>query len=270
MSLNPYDVLGLNKGCSKQEIRSKYKELAKTHHPDKLHGLSSEEIKQKEEYFKHVTVAYHLLMEKEPETSEPDSWKDMWERMEEVLSKQNIWGKFVNVATKYITRKKHTVRVPVTLEDIYRKKTKKVQFFLQSVIEPVKVTIKCEEFPESQFEYEAHDGSYHIVRVVFVQKEHDTYWMEEDGSLVTDIFIDFASYLKGTIVSIPYLDDTFIDVSIDSCMDIHDSIVVEGKGMTSSSDLHINVHIDGIERNVFDHLSLPVQSQLFDILQKMG
>lgn len=34
MSLNPYEILGLNKDCNDKDIRSAYRMLAKTNHPD--------------------------------------------------------------------------------------------------------------------------------------------------------------------------------------------------------------------------------------------
>ena len=50
-----YDILGLNKGSSEQEIKSAYKKLAKKFHPD----ISKEE--NAEEKFKEILEAYSVL-----------------------------------------------------------------------------------------------------------------------------------------------------------------------------------------------------------------
>jgi len=53
---DPYDVLGVSKTASQDEIRRAYKKLARTHHPDKNPGDATAEKK-----FKEATAAYELL-----------------------------------------------------------------------------------------------------------------------------------------------------------------------------------------------------------------
>lgn len=56
MAADPYSILGVKKGASADEIRSAYRKLAKTMHPD-LHPGD----KKAEEKFKDVSAAYDLL-----------------------------------------------------------------------------------------------------------------------------------------------------------------------------------------------------------------
>lgn len=53
---DPYEVLGVSKTASQDEIRRAYKKLARTHHPDKNPGDEAAEKK-----FKEATAAYELL-----------------------------------------------------------------------------------------------------------------------------------------------------------------------------------------------------------------
>lgn len=53
---NPYQILGINKDASKEQIKEAYKNLAKLHHPDKGGN---------EELFKLVISAYELLINEE-------------------------------------------------------------------------------------------------------------------------------------------------------------------------------------------------------------
>ena len=59
-------VLGLKKGTTKDEIKSAYRRLAKTYHPDKLSGIDESVKKIAEEKFKGIKNAYENLI-KEPD-----------------------------------------------------------------------------------------------------------------------------------------------------------------------------------------------------------
>ena len=56
MSADPYQVLGVNREASQEEIQKAYRKLAKKLHPDLNPGN-----KKAEENFKEVTAAYDLL-----------------------------------------------------------------------------------------------------------------------------------------------------------------------------------------------------------------
>ena len=51
-----YEVLGLQKGASENDIKRAYKRLASKHHPDKNQGS-----KEAEEKFKEINEAYEVL-----------------------------------------------------------------------------------------------------------------------------------------------------------------------------------------------------------------
>ena len=55
-----YDVLGVTKSASKDEIKKSYRKLALKYHPDKTKG-----DKASEEKFKEASEAYHILSDKE-------------------------------------------------------------------------------------------------------------------------------------------------------------------------------------------------------------
>ncbi len=56
---NFYDLLGISKDSSSDEIKKRYKRLAMRYHPDK--GA----CKETEEYFKKITHAYGVLGDSE-------------------------------------------------------------------------------------------------------------------------------------------------------------------------------------------------------------
>jgi len=59
---NALTVLGLAKGATQEEIRSKYRELSKVHHPDKVKG-TLEEKEAAQEMFVKIQQAYEKLSE---------------------------------------------------------------------------------------------------------------------------------------------------------------------------------------------------------------
>ncbi len=61
--LDPYSVLGLERGASKEEIQKAYRTLAGKYHPDKVQHLGEEFRVLAEERFKEIRKAYADLME---------------------------------------------------------------------------------------------------------------------------------------------------------------------------------------------------------------
>ena len=58
---DPYEVLGVQPGCSKEEIRRAYTQLAAQYHPDKVAHLGDELQKVAEQRFKEIEAAYRQL-----------------------------------------------------------------------------------------------------------------------------------------------------------------------------------------------------------------
>ncbi len=58
---DPYEVLGVRRGASKDEIRQAYRELVKKYHPDKFQS-NPDMLKLAEEKMKEINEAYDYLM----------------------------------------------------------------------------------------------------------------------------------------------------------------------------------------------------------------
>lgn len=56
-----YDLLGLEKTASENDIKKAYRKLAMKYHPDKFSNASEKEKKEAEEKFKEVNEAYQVL-----------------------------------------------------------------------------------------------------------------------------------------------------------------------------------------------------------------
>ncbi|SHH41211.1 J domain-containing protein [Tepidibacter thalassicus] len=70
---NPYEVLGIRKGASKEEVKRAYKNLAKKYHPDRY--LDNPLSHLAEEKFKEINEAYETIM-KEFENTHYSNYSD--------------------------------------------------------------------------------------------------------------------------------------------------------------------------------------------------
>lgn len=209
--MNPYEVLGLKRGATLEEIRQRYKHLAKLNHPDRLHNVGAEEKQQKEEYFKRVTVAYHLAVEAAAADSDSesagasagaDAWG--WSDMRDVLM-----NTFVDVATKYMQRKEHHLHVPVELQDVFLKRQKKLQIFLKGIDTPVMLTVACHK-KQVITDVLLEDGEIHKVHLHLRVKDHPLYAMTNEGDVVANINLSWREYIQGKTIEAPFLDGSAV------------------------------------------------------------
>ena len=61
MAKNYYEILGVEKSASPEELKAAYRKLAKKYHPDLFTTASDEEKKKAEEQFKEINHAYDVL-----------------------------------------------------------------------------------------------------------------------------------------------------------------------------------------------------------------
>lgn len=69
MAKNYYELLGLTKGASADDIKSAYRKLAKKYHPDLYTTATAEEKKKAEEQFKEINHAYEVLSDEQKRTA---------------------------------------------------------------------------------------------------------------------------------------------------------------------------------------------------------
>jgi DnaJ-class molecular chaperone len=263
---DPYSILGLNSNATKEQVRAKYKRLAIENHPDKLGcDASPEERQRREEYFKRVTVAYHMIMEQRADNTTAFDWKDVWKR----VAQKNIWSTFVDVAHTYIRRKVHHVNVPIHMSDVRRGRMKKVQLFLKHVDQPVRVEIDCDLFPHTVLQHEAHDGSYHTIHVHMALQPHAVFWVDEDENLCAFVRIDISSYIRGCVRIIDYIDGSTVEVTIPPFHDLDTDIIVHGYGLRKNKDLFVEIGIYGYTQTQWNSLTEDDKEKLLQLVEKI-
>ena len=99
-----YEILGVNANSGKDEIKKKYRELAKKYHPDRMVNASEKEKTEAEKRFREINDAYTILSD--------DEKRNEYDKMAE---SKNGYGK---------NKKTRSKREQEGYGDIYEKFTK--------------------------------------------------------------------------------------------------------------------------------------------------
>jgi len=185
---NPYEIFGIQRSATIAQVKTRYFELARKHHPDKLDiNTSDEEKKKHEEIFKEITNAYSKInKEKEFEAKygtsngfnfnmsddmQHEDWRSVWAGLESLFNAPDTWERMKNIVTDTIkdtiyevamhninnstkkwkdtSIKHHSITVPVSLEEVHLKKQKKLRLFLKDIKLPVFITLDIGEYPDT-------------------------------------------------------------------------------------------------------------------------
>ena len=278
--MDPYEILGLNFPSTKEEIKIRYYELAKKHHPDKLIHLSLEERQVHEELFKKINVAYKLLTEKDLNDTSQNEWKGMWSYMDNFMSDPtmlknmgDLLKNMVNVAREYKKQKgsEHHIKVEVSLEEIHNRKEKKLRLFLKNRSDPVFINVDCGNYPDFLYTHITPSEQTLFIHIEFILKQHDVYTLDDlfdTNDLISEIPITFYEYLIGCEKRMLYLDGKELIITIPK-WDLN-SIIIKNKGLNEKGNLRIIPKI--IFPTDIDFLSLDLKDfeKLVKICKKLG
>ena len=218
--MDPYEVLGLTYPSSKEDIKARYYELARKHHPDKLQHLSPEERLQHEEQFKKINVAYELLSKSDFDYSNKHDWKGIWSSVESFMNTTqmtafaDLLANVIHIAKEYKKQKtsEHHITLEVTLEEVHNRKEKKCRLFLKNVQDPVFITVNCGCYPSYLYTHQ----SYYIY-ITFQLQNHPLYSLDtlfDTYDLYAEVPITLQEYFTGSYKELEYLDKTIIPIHI--------------------------------------------------------
>lgn len=247
---SPYDVLELLPTSTIEEVKQRYRELAMKNHPDKLQHLSLEERSTKEEFFKRVTVAYHVICEskKTPDVKPEEGtapWKHLWSMFAQ--DKADLWTVFKNtmsdVATKYqnVHSKEHHVTCSVSLKEVINHEKRKLRLFLQGVPNPVFVLLECEKYPEMIVTLE----EVHTVHIHMKLQPHASFGVEQGEDrilhLTYDLPIHLHEILTGCVHTIETIDGRTLSIPIPPCVDVQSPITIPKEGIRGDLIIYLQV-----------------------------
>jgi len=215
---DPYELLGVSRNASLDEVRASYLKLARSHHPDKLGHLSEDEKKVHEAYFQRITVAYQVVRQnltdaeaEPPSDSGVERWGSIWQNIEQIMRdkdsmnkmKDILKGTFQDVASHYARKLlPRRVRLPVSLEDVYNNRQRKVQVKLSGCTEPMIVVVECGSYPKAVI----HDVLETPLILDMEIQPHDIYELSKEGDIIARVPLNLDEYLEGKTVILPSLD----------------------------------------------------------------
>jgi DnaJ-class molecular chaperone len=280
--MDPYDILGLNYPSTRDEIKAKYHELARKHHPDKLQHLPKEEIDANEQEFKKINLAYELLTKKEFQYTTKKEWKGIWDNMNmsdiftdpdllrdmnDIL--QNVINGMKSYANKLITE--HHITLELSLEDVYHKKEKKLRLFLKGFIEPIFININCKEYPFFIHKYNMNNGSIVDIHITFKLLPHNTYSLDylfETKDIFYNLDINLYEYLYGCSKKIEYLDKTILNIIVKPCN--IESIEIPNKGLYDKGKLIVFIKVILPEKEEMDNFNEKKKCKLKKYLKSLS
>lgn len=182
--MDPYEILGISRNATEVEIKRKYHELAKKHHPDKLAHLSATERAEHEETFKKITAAYEYL--RYPRNNAPD-WASIWNHIAKAWAQKR--------------QSPHEIHYEIPIEDIIAEKTRKIRIFLNGQKTPIYLNVKAlDVFKNEQIQFIRRiDGIDHKINLNLKIKEHPDFWFDsiDKPELYTYTQINWYEYLVG-------------------------------------------------------------------------
>ena len=243
--MSHYEILGLNKSCSAEDIKKSFRKLAKQYHPDKNPG--------KEEKFKQINEAYEIL-------SDPEK-KQLYDQQ---FQNNNIFEQHFqktfqnhgNIFSFFNPKPAPTlVELKCTLKELYMGTTKQIKMNQKrvvnqqwtNVIKIFTVPIKpgWKKGVKILYEKEGDAISSELMNdLVFVIDEvPDPKWTRVGNDLRSTIDITLIDALLGSKIEFTHLDGKILNIDL-SKDQIHSNFIktVVGKGF-GKGDLHLSMNI---------------------------
>jgi DnaJ-class molecular chaperone len=273
--MDPYEILGLTYPASKEEIKNRYYELAKKHHPDKLSHLAEEEKKEHEEMLKKINVAYELLSKSDFEYSSQSDWKGIWSSVESFMTQNyslgDLFANVINIAKEYKKQKssEHYITVDVTLEEVHQRKDKKLRLFLKNISDPIFITVDCGCHPSYLYTHLLPDQKTIFIYITFNLLDHPLYITDtifNSYNLYMNIEINLYEYFHGVVKKVKYLDHNTLEINILPCSE--KSIIIPNKGLFGKDALTVYLSIQLPAYDQFNKLSDVKKSKLLKYLKE--
>lgn len=241
-----YEVLGLDKSATDEDIRKAYRSLALLHHPDK--GGS-------DEYFKTVNEAYEVLKDKDKRKIYDDFTNCVGD---ESYTFNELLIMIFSVVMNFMQKQKRLknpiqLSINVTLEEVYNNDIKKLTVstkrlkgdtVMKHLYIPLCDVQKQYEFPQEGDEISC--GIYNDIVVNLTVLEHERIKRDNivcEFDLYIEDTITLFEYYEGVRRNLPYLNNEVLEVEChkrDNCNHtINDYVIVHvipGKGLPYYED----------------------------------
>ena len=252
-----YNVLGVSKSATQQEIKNAYRKLAKIHHPDS--GGNSDEFKQ-------INEAYSVIGDKQKrydydsEIIQEDFTQHSGNNFQWHFPNQDMFDQMFKGASGF----SHSYNNPsinqdiqttihVTLESILVDQTRILHINQGRSKSTVNVNIPAGVGKNAKIRYRGYGQNVYTQQppgdlVVKIEiEEHDTF-IRKDQHLYTKIVVNVFDALTGCEVTLVNLDGNKLKIKVPSCCNHEQILRINGKGLPDKTknpgDLYIVVNLE--------------------------
>jgi DnaJ-class molecular chaperone len=293
--MDPYDILGISRNASKEDIKKAYKDIALTCHPDKLSDINITEKNKKIELFKNASIAYKLISDGKYDYIKNDidfsnnDWKETWkyffnnkEDSVDILTDtfKDIASIFINNNLKprsYYTPTnnsdiiKHSIKLNVSYKEVYCNIKKKLRLILKFIKEPIFLDIYCGKYPQIIKNYIDDDSIEHEITINLILEKHDRYHHvcgeNYKINLITTVEISLRDYICGNKIDLDFINNDKISVDIPQFE--KNFIIKKGFGLLNEGDLIINILIKIFEKTEWTKLLTKDKDDMIRILNAL-
>lgn len=217
--MNPYEILGISKNASEDEIKKAYKKLAMKYHPDR----NKENPEQAEQKFKEIKAAYEEITNPKPKTRFYTDNSDFYSEFRRGSNPGfNGFEEFFKRA--------YTPQVDISIAI--------------SLLEAYNGAFKEIKVPNTKFSIIIKPGTVHGTvittthesidyRVTIKILPHNIFTLDNNNVKIT-IETSFIDFYKGTTLSIPTIDATTVNVKLPPNSKNETMLRIKGKGFNKN------------------------------------
>jgi curved DNA-binding protein len=218
MNKNYYSILGLERNASQDEIKTKYRQLAMKHHPDR----NPDNAVESEEKFKEIKEAYEVLSNpdtrQEYDTGSTNHSSQQWAHRSNTNNKEfeDLFKNFFTKEDIFQQRKQTKHVLTISLADAYKGKVVRVD-------SKTIITIPAG----------ARSGATYFVdnRLFQVDIQQHYKFKRSNDDLLVDVTIDAFEAMAGVEAILEHLDGVKLQFKIPQGIQPGQIIKLSGKGM---------------------------------------
>ena len=245
---NYYEILGIEKNASQQDIKRAYRKLAMQHHPDRGGD---------EEYFQQIQTAYDVLgdPEKKSQYDNPRGFYSQQQNFDDILDQY-----FTQFDLRSQMRRSR-ISMQLSLEDVARGGPRIIQLDNKSGVFPVEITVPQGIEDGEVVRYPRLMPNNTDLVIEFRVKPHPE-WQRQGLDLWCEKQLNFWQLITGTETTVTDLLGTSYNLKVPKKTDPASTLRLKGKGLQrnglQAGDIYVKISAtmpDHIPESIVDILN---------------
>lgn len=246
--MNDYEILGISKNSSLEEVKKRYRILIKKYHPDKNNNINKDK-------FIEIHEAYKNILKKKTGNGYINILSDLYN--------EGIFDKYINlIYNNYVynfTEKNKVIVLDCSLEELYISCIKTIKYKRIVAISPInfiteekeiKLNINSKNYNNQNIIFKNFGDKYEFntkpnnLIIKIKEMEHEIF-KKEDFNLILNLNLSLKEALTcSTIIKIPLLDGKYYDYKIDKIISPNFKDIVKNYGFKKDDDKYGDLKIN--------------------------